>query len=65
MSLLTPKLKKAIIALTSNPRPHGYIQLKGRDSYRIKVGDYRIIYDIFDSRLTVDIIKIGDRKDVY
>jgi len=34
-------------------------------SYRIRVGDYRIIYDVFDAELLIDIIKIGDRKDVY
>jgi mRNA interferase RelE/StbE len=59
------KIKQAIRALTVNPRPHGYIKLKNRDGYRIRVGNYRIIYDIFDTELIVDIITIGDRKDVY
>ena len=48
-----------------NPRPNGYKQLKGRDGFRIRVADYRIIYDIFDHILTVDVIDLGHRKDIY
>jgi mRNA interferase RelE/StbE len=59
-------IKKAIIALSENPRPNGYKKLKGRNSsYRIRVGDYRIIYDIFDTDLVIDIITLGNRKDIY
>ena len=58
-------LKKAIIALTDNPRPIGFKKLKGREGYRIRVGNYRIIYDIFDSVLLIEIIALGHRKDVY
>ena len=58
-------IKQAIIDLTQNPRPHGYIKLKGRDGYRIRVGTYRVIYEIFDTELIIDIITIGHRKDVY
>jgi mRNA interferase RelE/StbE len=39
--------------------------VKGRDSYRIRVGNYRVVYDIFDTRLIVDVITPGHRKDVY
>lgn len=59
------QLKKAISDLCLNPRPVGYKQLNGRDGYRIRVGDYRIIYDIFDDILVVDIIAIGHRKNIY
>ena len=55
----------AISGLEENPRPAGYIKLKGRDGYRIRTGNYRIIYDIFDSELIVDIIALGHRKDIY
>ena len=55
----------AIAGLEENPRPAGYIKLKGRDAYRIRTGNYRIIYDIFDSELIVDIITLGHRKDIY
>ncbi len=59
------KIKQAITNLTINPRPHGFKKLKGRDGYRIRVGDYRIIYDIFDKVLLVDIINVGNRKNIY
>ncbi|MVN23295.1 type II toxin-antitoxin system RelE family toxin [Mucilaginibacter arboris] len=58
-------IKQAISNLTENPRPQGYKKLKGRTGYRIRVGNYRIIYDIFDAELVIDIITIGHRKDVY
>ena len=56
---------EAIADLEENPRPQGYIKLKGRDGYRIRVGNYRIIYDIFDTELIVDIITLGHRKEIY
>lgn len=58
-------IKQAIYNLADNPRPQGYKKLKGRDGYRIRVGNYRIIYDIFDHELVVDIIALGHRKDIY
>lgn len=56
---------EAIAGLEENPRPHGYKKLKGMDGYRVRVGNYRIIYDIFDKELIIDVITLGDRKDVY
>jgi mRNA interferase RelE/StbE len=58
-------IKQAIAGLTENPRPKGYKKLKGRDGYRIRTGNYRIIYNIFDSKLVVDVITLGHRKDIY
>ena len=58
-------IKQAIYSLADNPRPTGYKKLKGRDGYRIRVADYRIIYDIFDDVLFVDVIDLGHRKDIY
>ncbi len=55
----------AITGLEKNPRPVGYIKLKGRNGYRIRTGNYRIIYDIFDTELVVDVITLGHRKDIY
>ncbi len=55
----------AIEGLQNDPRPIGYIKLKNRGGYRIRSGDYRIIYDIFDSELIIDVITLGHRKDVY
>jgi mRNA interferase RelE/StbE len=56
---------EAIADLEENPRPTGCKKLKGRDGYRIRVGNYRIIYEIFDTELIVDIITLGHRKDIY
>ena len=58
-------IKQAIYNLAENPRPLGFKKLKGRDGYRIHVADYRIIYDIFDDVLTVDVINLGHRKNIY
>ncbi len=58
-------LLSAIQSLADDPRPPGCKKLKGRDGYRIRQGDYRIIYDIFDHILVVDIIAVGHRKDIY
>jgi mRNA interferase RelE/StbE len=55
----------AIQNLAQNPLPQGCKKLKGRDAYRIRRGNYRIIYDIYDNILTIDIVAIGHRKDVY
>ncbi|NJO24574.1 MAG: type II toxin-antitoxin system RelE/ParE family toxin [Bacteroidia bacterium] len=59
------RIAKAISALSENPRPHGYKKLKGRPGYRVRIGNYRVIYAIQDNILTVFVIDIGDRKDIY
>ncbi len=59
------RIKTAIYSLANDPRPLGCKKLKGRDGYRIRVGEYRIIYDIFDKILTIDVVALGHRKDVY
>jgi mRNA interferase RelE/StbE len=57
---------KHLLDLENNPRPFGCIKLTGsQNSYRIRVGVYRIIYTIKDDVLTVEVIKIDHRKDVY
>jgi len=59
------KINEALKLLASNPRPHGYKKLKGRPGYRIRVGDYRIIYTVNDDIVTVFILLVGNRKDIY
>jgi mRNA interferase RelE/StbE len=59
------RIKSAIENLAENPRPSGCVKLKGLESYRIRVGDYRIIYDIFDDKLVIDIINVGSRGSIY
>jgi mRNA interferase RelE/StbE len=58
-------IKKAIYNLAENPRPHGYKKLKGRNGYRIRVGEYRIVYTIHDAILTVEVLDLGHRKEIY
>lgn len=59
------KILKKIKALSSNPRPQGSQKLSHRKQYRFRQGDYRIIYSIQDDDLTVYIIKVGHRKEIY
>ena len=59
------KLESEMINLEINPRPYGYIKLKGKNAYRIRVGNYRIIYEIEDRILKVTVIDAGDRKEIY
>ncbi len=55
-----------ILALGDNPRPAGCIKLKGEDNlYRIRVGDYRVVYAIEDEIRIVEIVKVAHRKEVY
>lgn len=58
-------IKEAIYSLAVDPRPKGCKKLKGRSGYRIRVADYRIIYDIFDNILLVDVVDLGHRKEIY
>jgi mRNA interferase RelE/StbE len=51
--------------LASEPRPPGSEKLSGRDRYRIRQGNFRILYEIQDSEVTVTVVKIGHRRDVY
>jgi mRNA interferase RelE/StbE len=59
------KIKIAINALADEPRPHGYLKLKGRQGYRIRVGNYRVVYEIEDKILKIFILTVAHRKDVY
>jgi len=60
------KIFDAAYQLESNPRPSGCKKMEGEEGlYRIRVGNFRIIYDIRDEQLVVTIVKVGDRKAVY
>ena len=60
------KIKEAINHLTENPRPQNCIKLKGaKNDYRIRIGNYRVVYTILDAVLMITIIKIAHRKDIY
>lgn len=51
--------------LANNPRAEGCIKLSGQEQYRVRVGLYRIIYEIQDNMLIVQVVKIGHRSNVY
>ena len=59
------KVKLAIGQLAETPRPQGCLKLRGREGWRIRVGDYRVIYDVEDEERTVIVLQIGHRRDVY
>ena len=59
------RAKNAIRKLAENPRPRGCRKLSGRDGWRIRVGDYRVIYEIDDTQQTVTVLHIGHRRDTY
>lgn len=60
------RVLEAIANLTGDPRPHGAKKLAGEDTaWRIRVGDYRVIYDVFDSELVVTVVRAGHRREVY
>ncbi|MDB5089195.1 MAG: type toxin-antitoxin system RelE/ParE family toxin [Mucilaginibacter sp.] len=62
---IVKRLIEAIYKLAENPRPIGYKKLKGREGCRIRVGDYRIIYEIFNGKLLIEVVALGHRKDIY
>ena len=59
------RILSRIRSLVQNPRPVGCEKLSGRELYRVRQGDYRIVYTIEDQQLIVQIIKIAHRRDVY
>lgn len=59
------KIVQKIRSLSDNLRPNGCVKLSGQERYRIRQGDYRILYSIENEILVVYVIKIGHRKEVY
>ena len=59
------KILQRIKALVGDPRPSGCEKLTGQDRYRIRQGRYRITYSIQDKELTIWIVKVGHRKEIY
>jgi mRNA interferase RelE/StbE len=61
-----PLIAAAIEGLAIEPRPDGVVKLEGgKDKYRVRVHTYRIIYEISDRQLSVLVVKVGHRRDVY
>ena len=59
------RVVQAIEKLAQNPRPVGSQKLSGQEKFRIRVGNYRVLYEIIDDELIIFIIKVAHRKDVY
>ncbi len=59
------RIVESLAKLENNPSPSGSKKLKGRDGWRIRIGDYRVIYEINDQVLQVIVIHTGHRRDVY
>jgi len=59
------KILASIDSLSENPRPVGVDKLSGKERYRVRQGDYRIIYEIRDEEVIVVVVQVGHRKDVY
>ncbi len=62
---IATRIEDKLMELEQDPRPAGCKKLKGRDAWRIRIGDYRAIYEINDGQLIVTVITIGNRRDVY
>lgn len=60
------RVRAAIDLLADEPRPPGCTKLAGEDSvYRVRIGDYRILYEVIDVRLVIHVVRVGHRRDVY
>jgi mRNA interferase RelE/StbE len=62
---IATRIEDKMMELGEDPRPPGCKKLKGREAWRIRIGDYRLIYEINDGRLIVTVITIGHRREVY
>lgn len=59
------RIEESLQALSKEPRPPGSRKLQGREGWRLRVGDYRAIYEIDDTAREVLVVALGHRKDVY
>jgi mRNA interferase RelE/StbE len=64
-SVAAPRIRGALMLLAHDPRPPGARRLTGRPGYRVRVGDYRIIYVIEDEALLILVVALGHKKAVY
>jgi len=59
------QVRDAILALSGEPRPRHCRKLAGREGWRIRVGQYRVVYEIDDPQQVVTVMHVGHRRDVY
>ncbi|OGR57442.1 MAG: addiction module antitoxin [Elusimicrobia bacterium RIFCSPLOWO2_02_FULL_39_32] len=59
------RIVSKVQSLSIEPRPHGCEKLSGEEKYRIRQGDWRIVYSINDTHQTIEIVKVGHRREIY
>ena len=64
-STVHARISRRILSLGDNPRPRGTKKLSGREEYRLRVGDYRVLYTVDDTNSIVLIFAVGHRREVY
>ncbi|MBD2163922.1 type II toxin-antitoxin system RelE/ParE family toxin [Calothrix membranacea FACHB-236] len=65
-SEIRERINHKILELAENPRPSGVVKLENTDDkYRIRVGNYRVLYEIEDNVLIVKVVRVGHRRDIY
>ena len=64
-AIIRSRISNRILSLEDNPRPRGAKKLSARDEYRLRIGDYRILYTASDSDAVIIIIAVGHRREIY
>jgi mRNA interferase RelE/StbE len=64
-NIVARRIGEAITALRDDARPAGSKRLVGLDAWRIRIGDWRVVYRVHDDRLVILVIRIGHRREVY
>lgn len=59
------RVDEVLLALADEPRPRGSRKLSGRDEYRVRVGNYRVVYAVDDETRLVEVLKVAHRREVY
>lgn len=59
------RIIEKIRSLSSDPHPSGSKKLSGKEKYRIRQGNYRILYQVIDDALVINVVKVGHRRDIY
>lgn len=59
------RIQGAIELLGQNPYPPKALKLAGRGGHRVRIGDYRLLYDVIDDQLIVQVLSLGHRRDIY
>lgn len=64
-AVIHARINKKILSLEDEPRPRGIKKLTGKEEYRLRTGDYRILYTIDDKKKSITIVAVGHRREIY